>query len=168
MAAADQGVQALYEDHHGWLVVWLRRRLGCIHTADDLAQDTFLRLMNSQPRAVPLREPRAFLTTIANGLLINLWRRRDIERAYLDALAMQPEAFAPSPEVQALTLELLVAVDALLDRLKPKVRSAFLMAQLDGMTYGEIAAQLGVSDRMVRRYMAEAMFHCLRVAADPA
>ena len=30
----------LYADHHGWLSGWLRSRVGCSHTAADLAQDT--------------------------------------------------------------------------------------------------------------------------------
>jgi RNA polymerase sigma-70 factor (ECF subfamily) len=35
------------------------------------------------------------------------------------------------------------------------------LAQLDDLTYAEIGQQLGVSDRMVRKYMAQAMFQCL-------
>jgi RNA polymerase sigma-70 factor (ECF subfamily) len=39
------------------------------------------------------------------------------------------------------------------------------MHQLDGCAYGEIALALGVSERMVRKYMAQAMLHCLASAA---
>jgi RNA polymerase sigma-70 factor (ECF subfamily) len=35
------------------------------------------------------------------------------------------------------------------------------MSQLDGLTYIEIGQRLGVSDRMVKKYMARAMLHCL-------
>jgi len=35
------------------------------------------------------------------------------------------------------------------------------MAQLDGLTYGAIAEHIGVSERMVKKYMAQAMLHCL-------
>src|SRR3546814_14435730 len=66
----------------------------------------------------------------SDRLLINHWRRRQIEQAYLDALALQPEPVAPSPESQALIVETLLQVDAMLAQLSAKVRSAFLMSQL--------------------------------------
>ncbi|MCP6237237.1 RNA polymerase subunit sigma, partial [Klebsiella pneumoniae] len=84
-------------DHHGWLSNWLRRRLGCPQNAADLAQDTFLRLLTAREQPVIL-EPRAFLTTIARRVLANHFRRQEIERAYLEALAAQPEALVPSEE----------------------------------------------------------------------
>lgn len=150
----------LYTDHHGWLHGWLRKKLGCTHMAADLAHDTFLLVLRKR-ELTPLREPRAYLTTLAHGLLVNHWRRLDIERAYLETLAAQPQKAAPSPEEQALLLETLYALDALLSKLPAKVRSAFLMAQLEDLTYAVIATQLGVSERMVKKYMAQAMLHCL-------
>ncbi len=160
------GAALLYADHHGWLVGWLRKKLGCSQQAADLAQDTFLRVLQ-RPEHEGLREPRAYLTTIARGLLINFWRRQDIERAWLEALAAQPEALAPSPEEQALMLEALFEIDALLLQLPDKVRRAFLWSQLDGLTYREIAEKLGVSERMVKKYMAQAMLHCLTFSQAP-
>jgi len=76
-----------------------------------------------------------------------------------------PEPLAPSPEQQAIILETLQEIDAMLDGLAPPVRQAFLMAQLEGLGYAEIAMRLGVSERTVKRYMAEAMAHCILLAA---
>ncbi|WP_049298462.1 sigma factor, partial [Pseudomonas aeruginosa] len=42
-ASLHDAVSHLYQDHHGWLQGWLRRRLGCAENAADLAQDTFAR-----------------------------------------------------------------------------------------------------------------------------
>ncbi|ATE60685.1 sigma-70 family RNA polymerase sigma factor [Thauera sinica] len=165
-ANAPEHVDLLYRDHHGWLLGWLRRKLGCAHDAADLAHDAFLRLLR-RPVDLPLREPRAYLTTIAHGLVVNHWRRLEIERAWLDALMQQPESCQPSPEVRALAIEALLEVDALLSTLPDKPRRAFLMAQLDGFTYREIATELGVSERMVKKYMAQAMLHCLRAELAP-
>ncbi len=55
----------------------------------------------------------------------------------------------------------MLRIDALLDQLPPRVREAFLLAQLDGLTYREIGTRLGVGERMVKKYMARAMAHCL-------
>jgi RNA polymerase sigma-70 factor (ECF subfamily) len=68
-----------------------------------------------------------------------------------------------SVEAQAILLETLQELDALLDALPPKVRMAFLMSQLEGMSYEEIAAQMQLSVRTVTRYMAQGFRQCLQV-----
>ena len=68
---------------------------------------------------------------------------------------------AISPEERQIILDTLLAIDALLNTLPFKVRRAFLLSRLDGLSYREIAAELGVSERMVKKYMAQAMLHCL-------
>ena len=156
----------LYASHHRWLFGMLRKKLGCDHKAEDLAQDTFLKVLLSQ--AAPLmKEPRAFLSTVANGLVVNHWRRLEIERAYMAAVEYQSPQLAVSPEDRAVVLEALCQIDALLSRLPPKASSAFLMARLEGLGYAEIAERLGVSDRMVKKYMAQAM-HQLLLADEEA
>lgn len=164
MDLAAPTLTALYRHHHGWLQGWLRRRLGCSEQAADLAQDTFLRLLGRPLAINELHEPRAYLSTVAHGLLVNHLRRRDLERAYLEALALQPAATAPSPEQRALLLETLCEIDALLNGLPAKVRQAFLLSQLEGMRYAEIAERLGVSLSMVKKYMLRAMTHCMGIA----
>lgn len=159
MPSSEFAVQTLYSNHHSWLNTWLRSRLGNAADAADLAQDTFVRLLQKTER-FELKAPRAFLRTIARGLVIDHWRREEIERAYLESIAHLPEALAPSAEDRALVLELLEAVARLLDGLKPKVRKAFLLAQCDGLTYKQIALQMDVSLRSVERYVAEALYHC--------
>ncbi len=58
---------------------------------------------------------------------------------------------------------MLEQIVVLLDGLKTKVRTAFLLYQLGGMTHARIAEQLGVSSRTVERYVAEALFHCYQL-----
>ncbi len=57
-------------------------------------------------------------------------------------------------------LELLEEIARLLEGLKPKVRKAFLLAQCDGLTYKQIAQQMGVSLRSGRALRREALYHC--------
>lgn len=154
-------VDSLYRQHHGWLEGWLRGKLGPSQQhAADLAQDTFVRVLQKQ-LLPPLQAPRPFLVTIARGLMVDLFRRQDLERTYLEALASQPEAQAPSPEQQALVVETLLQVDAMLAGLGSRPRQAFLLAQLDGMSYPDIASTLGVSVSSVKKYMVKALTHCL-------
>lgn len=158
-SALAQEVRTLYSEHHGWLQGWLRRRLGDAHQAADLAHDTFLRLL-ARDEPVQAREPRAFLTTVAQRVLFNHYRRQQLERAYLEALARMPQAFAMSPEERALLLEALDEIDRRLDGLPAPVRRAFLLSQLDGLPQAQIAATLGVSLTTVKRYLVQAGVQC--------
>lgn len=152
-------VEVLYNDHHNWLTGWLRRKLGCPDSAADLAQDTFMRVLTA--RETPqIIEPRAFLTTIAKRVLFNHYRRQDLERAYLDALAQMPECVAPSEEERAIILQTLMALDQLLDGLPRLVKRVFLLAQVDGLTYPQIAAELGISIATVKRHLNKAAMRC--------
>ncbi|OOV95684.1 sigma-70 family RNA polymerase sigma factor [Pseudomonas sp. MF4836] len=166
---APQSITSLYCDHHGWLVRWLRMRLGCSHQAADMAQDTFVRLLLSErkgPATPLLQKPRYYLATIARRVMVDSFRRRALEQAYLQALAQQPEAYALSPEDKLLMVEALHAVDAMLDGLGRKVKQAFLLSQLQGMGYKEIAAKLGVSVSSITQYVAKASEHCLLFALE--
>jgi RNA polymerase sigma factor (sigma-70 family) len=152
-------VNDLYCDHHGWLHGWLRQRLGNACDASDLVQDTFVRIIKAR-NALDIREPRPYLSRVAQGLMIDLFRRRSLEQAYLEALAWMPEGEHPSPEEQAILLQALLEIDRLLDGLGTKVKQAFLLSQCDGLTYEQIAERLQISVRSVNNYMAKAMEHC--------
>jgi RNA polymerase sigma-70 factor (ECF subfamily) len=156
-----EATQALYLQHHGWLVARLRRKLGCAWDAADLAQSTFVRVLTARGQPPDtLAEPRAYLTTIAQRLLANHLRRRQIERAYLDALATLPEPVAPPPDARLMVLETLVAIDRLLGGLPVVARKAFLLWRLEELTQEQIAAQLGISRTSVRRHLAAAAERC--------
>ncbi|SAI71741.1 heme uptake RNA polymerase sigma-70 factor [Bordetella ansorpii] len=164
MPAADLPAQpdlhTLYSDHHGWLSGWLRRKLGNSFDAADVAQDTFVSVMTSDT-ADGIREPRAFLATIARRLLAHRHRRQLLETSYLEMLAALPEPLAPSPESQALAIEALQELDRVLDGLPPKVKEAFLLAHLEELSYADIADRLGVSTSSVKQYLTRAHRQCL-------
>lgn len=163
MMAADVGphqdIHALYNGHHRWLLGWLHRKVGCWHRSADLAHDTFMRLL-AREESLSILEPRAFLTTVAQRVLANQWRRDKLEQAYLEALAHQSPALAPSAEERAILLETLQEIANLLDGLPVPVKRAFLMAQLEGLTQPEIASALRISVTTVKRYLARAGTQC--------
>jgi len=158
-------IETLYANHHGWLQSWLCRKLGNSCDACDLAHDTFVRVMASRRQPAQLGdEPRALLTHIAKGLVIDHRRRREVENAYLQALARLPEPEAPSPEARMLILEALQRVDAVLAGLPERTRLIFVLAQIDGLTYQQVADQLGTSLITVKRHMRTAFAACLTLA----
>jgi len=158
----DQTVGTLYSEHHGWLLGWLRRKLACRDDAAELAQDTFMRLLTAR-EPVAIREPRAYLTTIASGLVINHRQRARLEQAYLDALLVTAETARPSPEERLIVLQALTEIDRALQALPAKARQVFLLSQLDGMIYTDIALHLDISLSTVKRHMVLAFRQCLDV-----
>ncbi len=149
-----------YKDHNSWLYSWLCKKVGSTFDAADLAQDTFLRVLLKNDLESIL-EPRAYLVHIAHGLVANQFRRREIERAYLHEIALLPEYQTQSEETRAIALEMLVRIDAMLNDLSLNVRNAFLLWQLEGLTYAEIASELNISVGSVRLYVAKALMCCV-------
>ena len=152
-------IEALYSGHHGWLYATLKRKLGNAMDAADLAQDTFTRILASQVTVID--QPRAYLSCVAKGILVNWYQRKALERAYLEALASVPTHEVPSPEAHFVVLETLHEIDAMLDALPSLAKRAFLLSQLNGLKYQDIAEQLGVSLITVKRYMKQAFVQCL-------
>lgn len=157
-----------FHEHHAWLLNRVQLRLRNVADAQDVAAETFAQVAGAGDTPHDLahvREPRAFLTTIAKRQVFQLWRRRDLELACLEALAIQAEALAPSAQERFEFLQALEQVAMALDGLPPKVQQAFLFSQLDGLGYIAIGQRLGVSANRVRQYMAQAFRH-LASAAD--
>lgn len=152
-------VEALYLENNHWLKRWLVRKTNCSELAADLAQDTFFRLLKRGSH-VTVNEPRAYLCTIAQGMVANHFRRKDLEHAYFAALSTLPEQYVPSEEDKHLFLTTLINIDLRLAQLDPQVRAAFLLFQLEGMRQAEIALELGISLASVKRYISKALLEC--------
>lgn len=160
--AQPPDVQQLYSDHYRWLHNWLSRKLRCTHAAADLAHDTFVRIMASRDALLGVREPRAYLTTTAKRLLIDRSRRNALEQAYLVELELLRDILPdyPSPDEILSAIEALEQIAVALDGLPAKVREAFLRHYLEEQTQAAIAADMGVSKRMVQKYLVQALLHC--------
>src|SRR5690606_7972951 len=111
-------------------------------------------------------DSRRYLARIANGLAIDLYRRRRIEAAYLQAISLLPEPEAPSEEARALAIEALVEIDAALQGLPDKVRQALLLCKIEGLSYQEIATRLKVSVSSVEKYIARGLQACCLALLD--
>lgn len=90
-SSLQHAVGELYIQDHSWVVQLLQRKLGNQDQAMDLAQDTFLRILRGEQLPL-LREPRAYLNTVASRLCGQCFRRQALERAYLESMAqLEPQ-----------------------------------------------------------------------------
>lgn len=163
LSIGSASVTNLYSEHQRWLKGWIQRRVGCSDEAADLAQDTFIRVIQRQRKEADftIGYPRTYLRTVAHGLLIDHFRRRKVEQAYLEALQQLPHEVVIDLQEREIILETLQRLDKMLDALPPPVRETFLLSRVDGLTYQQIAVQIGVSERTVKRYMRQAYVQCL-------
>lgn len=157
MSLSAEGV---YREQHVWLESWLTRKLSCRHQAADIAHDTFVRLLQLGGQLSALQEPRAWLTTTARHLLIDLRRRQTLEQAWLAELAHDDNSNQLTPERQLAALQMLEGLLQLLEGVPAKAAEAFVRHYLDGEPQAAIAASLGVSERMVRKYLVQVLMHC--------
>lgn len=165
LLAHTAAIEQIYEQHHSWLYGWLKGRLSDACDAADVAHDTFVRILAAR-NAAHIREPRDYLATIARGLVIDRYRRSAIETAYLQALATRPEASAISEEDRALIIETLMAVDKALAGLGARTQRIFMLSQIEGLTYQQIAVQLQVSLTTVKKHMIRALTECALIMAQ--
>lgn len=155
-------VNALYRQHHSWLYQWLKRRLNHSEDAADLAHDTFIRILKRKDQLY-FDQPRALLTTVAKGILINWYQRKSIEKAYLEALSSRPEYDEISPEQKISAIESLCLINQLLNQMPERQQRVFIWSQLEGLTQQEIANRLNISTRTVMRDLVAVLTQCLAI-----
>jgi RNA polymerase sigma-70 factor (ECF subfamily) len=162
-AAREQFLITEFRRSYSWLTAGMHRLVGSRNDAEDLAASAFTELAAMRDFS-QVRQPRALLTTIARRLTYEFWRRRDLERAYLERLALTPELADASPEEICIAIDELLRIDAALRGISARAREAFILSQFEELGYAEIAARLGVSISMVRKYMAQALAACYALA----
>src|SRR5215207_5707254 len=141
------------------------RMLGDMDEAEDVVQEAYLRWHQADQQAV--RSPEAWLVTVVSRLAVDRLRRLNTERAaYPGPWLPEPIATAdapaapsvpPAPDHRAeLASDLSVALLVLLERLAPEERAAFLLREVFGTDYAEIARILERSPDAVRQMVHRA------------
>lgn len=166
LAPGQSLIQAFFLHHQPWLLTRLRARLRNRCDAEDLAAETFCQLLASRVDLAAIAEPRAYLTTLSKRLAFHVQRRRALEQAWLERMALLPQETAPSAEEQAVLLQTILRIDRMLDGLPLQVRKVFLYSVLDELSYAQIARRLNVSVRTVGRHMKLALRQCWLAQAD--
>jgi RNA polymerase sigma factor (sigma-70 family) len=152
---------ALFREHEANLLRFLKIRLGSPADARDCLQVMFTRLLE---RGASLADDNlvALLYVCARNTATDELRRRRHADARTGPQAEGAEIAddAASPERQAQAAQELTLLTSLLDELPPKCRNAFISYKIEGLEYSEIAARMGVTESMVRKYVIKAVAYC--------
>src|SRR5215208_4429092 len=132
------------------------RMLGIVADAEDVVQEAFLRWRQAAAGDVP-RSDEAWLVSVTTRLAIDRLRRAATERAAYEGLWLpEPVALEPPDRRAELADDLSLAFLLLLERLAPEERAAFLLREVFGVEYDEIARTLGKSEVACRQIVHRA------------
>jgi RNA polymerase sigma-70 factor, ECF subfamily len=128
------------------------RMLGSVHDAEDMVQEAFLRWMNSDRRDI--REPEAFLRrTVTRLCLDQLKSARHQRETYIGPWL--PDPIVEEEEMEDVTLPLMLA----LERLSPLERAVFLLHDVFGLGFEEVAATIQRDAAACRQLASRARDH---------
>jgi RNA polymerase sigma-70 factor (ECF subfamily) len=148
---------ATFEQHRGRLHGIAYRMLGSRAEADDMVQEAWLRWNRA---GSDVRTPEAWLVTTTTRLCIDRLRQLRTEReAYVGPWLPEPLAIETAPPADhstELASDLSVAFLAVLERLAPEERAAFLLHEMFDSGYGDIAQILGKSEAACRQLVSRA------------
>ena len=158
-ADADRSFEQLYEGHRNEVYRAALRALGNADDAEDVTQAAFVDAYRAILRGSQPRSPRAWLLAIAENVRRRRFRaalRRPREEP------LDPESAAAAEVVP----EHAAAVQRALVSLPPQQREVFLLRELSGLSYGEIAERIGATTGSVQMLLFRAR-RKLRAELDP-
>lgn len=146
---------AVFESHRALLFSIAYRMLGSVAEAEDVVQDVYLRVAGT----ADIRDPKAFLVTATTRLSIDRLRSARLRReTYVGPWLPEPllgEVDDPAEGAErkeSLSLAFLV----LLESLTPAERAAFLLRDVFGFAYGEIAGAIDKTEAATRQLVHRA------------
>jgi RNA polymerase sigma-70 factor (ECF subfamily) len=153
-------VERLFSEREQQLRLFLTHRLPSASDAEDALQDVFVRLCRIDDVS-HIANPTAFLFCVAQNIVRDFYRnrRRDSTAGECGALLEQLPSRDPSAARLVFGDEWLRAYGAALQELTPKCRTVFVLCRMENKPHAEIAAELGVSVKMVEKYMTQALLH---------
>lgn len=158
--ASRRFVGSVYERFDASLRGFLMNKLRNEADAEDFAQEVYVRFARMRDHR-EIRSERAFLFTTATNLLRDRSRRlvTQLDKASVPVDNVSLECNADDPARRVQHAEQLERFEAALEELSDNCRQAFWSSRVDGLSYAEIAEQLGVSVSMVEKHISAALQH---------
>jgi RNA polymerase sigma-70 factor (TIGR02957 family) len=153
-----------FQEHRNLLFTVAYEILGSAQDAEDVLQETWLRwdaVLQDEEKADEVRDPRAYLVRIATRQALNRLRTQQRRReTYVGPWLPEPLLTAPDVAEDAeLAESVSMAMLLVLDTLTPTERAVFVLREVFGFEYAEIAASVDKSEAAVRQVLSRARNH---------
>lgn len=166
-AGDERALEVLFREHYATMVTVVRRIVFAPDVAEELVQDVFFKLWRKREELPEIDALRTYLIRAARNTALNHLRRQKLEQAHEEREAVKGEPMTvESTDDAASAGEVTEAVNRAIDRLPPRCREVFLLSRDSGLTYGEIATELGISIKTVETQMGRAL-KTLRILLAP-
>lgn len=158
-ASHSNALAEVARNHHSALLKFLEARTGSKEEAREVAQEAYAKMLSlDRPGTISFLE--GYLWKIAGNLATDRRRQRAVRRR-LDTVALfETERFERSPEVLVDTDQRIAMLQRAMDELTPRCLEAFILRVLNGLSFDEVGAQMRISARMAKMYVARALEHC--------
>jgi len=148
----------VYELYSHKLFSFVSRILKNEAEADDIVQEVFVKIWESRDKLDDHKLLNSYIFTIAYNNSIDLIRKRISNNKYLEHLKNSSVInFTPTIISQIEFDELNNQAEKLIANLPERQKQVFLLHKKEGLTYPEIAGQLGISKNTVENHMAKAL-----------
>jgi len=157
-------IERLFAAHRGALQAFFHRRVQPRADATDLAQEVYVRMLRLK-NLDAIRDTEAYLYTVASNLAREhavRERRRGIAVDIESDPAADDLAELATFDAQIDAGQQVRRLRAVLRQLPPRWHAAVVLHYVHGLRYEEISQRLGVSQRMVKKYLGRALGHCRR------
>jgi RNA polymerase sigma-70 factor (ECF subfamily) len=152
-AGRDEAARALWAEHYPQLAGWTRALVGDAEVAHDIAAEAFARLLG---KWLTVREPKAFLYTVAGNLARDHWRATARDRRLVDRVG------AVTPTTSSATDPWL---RDLVERLPERLRMPVLLHYYADLPVSAVADALRKPEGTVKRALAEGRAALLAAAS---
>lgn len=149
-----EGFEQLFDAYCDELRNYVYYKSGDMEVAEDIVQDTFLKVWEMRSSVRP-ETARALLYTIATNRFANKYKRQKLKLKFEQSI-IEDRTFE-SPEFEMEVKEFDQKIQKVLANLSEKSRTVFLMNRIDQMTYNEIAQNLDISVKAVEKRMKKAL-----------
>lgn len=159
MAAIEKAFQQLFEKEYEGLCRYAYTYLHDEHAAEDVVQETFVKIWEGKRHLLEDSSIRFYLfTAVRNNSISYLRKIKTAATTYTDTTPEpEPEPSLSASQLQGIEDENARQIAEALNRLPPKCREVFLLVKWQGLSYKDTAAALGLSVKTVENQMGKAI-----------
>lgn len=152
----EQAFTQLYHNYSNRLYSNILRFVKCEETAKEILQDLFLKIWELREKLDPNKSFKSFLFKVAENLVYDHFRKAARDKRLGDHLIASAVSFYSDTEEMVIYQESFHLVQKAIDQLPPTRKLVFTLCKIEGKSYDEIAALLGISISTISDHIVKA------------